>query len=323
MGTSFFYPTPTILLTKENLKPMLSIIICTYNRDKYIFGALENIAKNDFPYQEYEIILVNNNCTDNTEVECKRFQEAYPNVVFRYFIETNQGLSHARNRGIAEAIGDYLVFLDDDSFVQANYLSTLSNYLQQYPDAAAFGGRIIAEFETGIEPDWMTPWGQSWVSAINLGKKVTLFEGKKYPIGANMGFRKDIINKIGLFNVNLGRSKKNLLAGEEKDLFERIKALGEKIYYFPETLVHHVIPPQRTTPEFIKKLGLGVGMSERIRTKNEGTYLLRLLSEKIKWAATLLLLVRYTLTLQPTKGWMLVVFRWQVTKGLLTASKLG
>ena len=99
---------------------MLSIIVCTYNRDKYLYGALKCIAENGFPTKDYEIVLVNNLSTDNTEAECLRFQSDYPEVDFRYFVETNQGLSFARNRGIKESQGETLLFLDDDSYIQKN-----------------------------------------------------------------------------------------------------------------------------------------------------------------------------------------------------------
>lgn len=298
---------------------MLSLIICTYNRDQFIYQTLEHIAANQFPTNQYEIVLVNNNSTDNTESECQRFQQQFPEIPMRYFVETKQGLSHARNRGIEEAKGDILVFLDDDSFVRADYLQNLSEYVARYPDMMAFGGKIEPLFETGISPEWLCSWTYSWVSAINKGDKVCLFKGKSYPIGANMGFRKECIQQCGLFNTELGRTGKNMLAGEEKDLFNAIKELGMKIYYFPELFVQHVIPEKRTTSDYVKRLGYGIGKSEYLRTRHKSfsLYLKRLLSEAVKWAATLVLWLKFAVTFQFAKGNKLVLFRWNVTKGLL------
>jgi len=134
-----------------------------------------------------------------------------------------------------------------------------------------------------------------------------------------MGIKADILNKVGNFNKKLGRSKKNLMAGEEKDIFNRIKNIGGKIYYFPNIAVQHVIPPQRTTDEYIVKMGQGVGMSERLRTLNisKTAYFKRLISEKIKWAASILLFFIFLIKLKPQKGTKLLLFRWNVTKGLL------
>ena len=297
---------------------MLSIIICTYNRDQFLYDALRHVAVNDFPTEEYEIVLVNNNSTDTTESECQRFAANFPQVQFRYFVETKQGLSHARNRGIDESRGDVLVFLDDDSFVKPEYLSNLKNQLEKHPEAMAFGGKISPLFETGETPKWLCKWTYSWVSAIDKGENVVLFEGNSYPIGANMGFRKACLEQCGNFNTELGRSKKNLMAGEEKDLFNRLKEKNMPILYFPDIQVEHVIPPKRTTRDYIVRMGQGVGMSERLRCLKIGKKALwkRYFSECIKWAASLVLWVRYAIVFRPVVGNMLVLFRWNVTKGL-------
>ncbi|MDR2972698.1 MAG: glycosyltransferase family 2 protein [Bacteroidales bacterium] len=300
---------------------MITIIICTYNREKYIYNVLKNLAQNDFPPNLYEIVLINNNSTDKTEAQCMAFQHDYPQVVFRYFIEIKQGLSFARNRGIKEAKGEMLVFLDDDSFVNSNYLNNLDNYLKEYPDMAAFGGEISPRFETGKTPPWLSKWSYSWVSAISLGNTVTLFTGNKYPIGANMGFKKEYFEKYGFFNTALGRSKKNLMGGEEKDIFNRCDRIIEKIYYLPLLKVEHVIPENRTTKEYIKKLGEGIGMSEKLRTLNisKSCYLKRIFSEIIKWIASFVLLFGFVIKLELQKGTVLLLFRWNVTKGLVVS----
>ncbi len=298
---------------------MISLVICTYNRSKYIYTTLERIAHGNFAQDSYEILLVNNNSTDDTESECLRFKAAWPDVPYHYMIETKQGLSHARNRGIEEARGEWVVFLDDDAFVGPDYLQKLSAYIEAYPDMAAFGGRIDPLFESGETPRWLSKWSYSWVSAIDKGDKVCLFEGNQYPIGANMGINKATLNRVGLFNTQLGRTKKNMMGGEEKDIFNRIKADGSKIYYLPDIKVQHVIPPQRTTDEYISRLGDGTGTSERVRTKtiSQTTYLKRLLSEAIKWGGTIVLALNYTLHGQNEKGRVLILFRRHVTRGLL------
>ncbi len=302
---------------------MLSLIVCTYNRDKYLYGALQRIAENGYPVDAYEIVLVNNMSTDNTESECQRFQNDYPDIDFRYFLETQQGLSFARNRGIQESRGDTLVFLDDDSYIQPNYLINLQHQLEVCPDADAFGGKIDPVFESGEAPKWLSKWNYSWVSAIDMGDNVCQFKGKAFPIGANMGIKKAMLSKIGVFNTELGRSKKNLMGGEEKDLFERIRQQGGNIYYFPDVAVQHVIPPSRTTIDYVKRLGEGVGMSERIRTLavSKWKYLKRLLSELVKWGGTIVLWVISVFQGKPAKGRSLVLFRLHVTKGLLRTIK--
>jgi GT2 family glycosyltransferase len=212
------------------------------------------------------------------------------------------------------------VFLDDDAMIDRDYLPQLQKYLTDYPDMVAFGGKISPRFETGITPVWLSHWTYSLVSAIDMGDKVQIFKNGKYPIGANMGFRRSVVERVGLFNTALGRTGKNLMAGEEKDFFNRVRELGGNIYYFPGVKVDHVIPPQRTTIEFIKKMGVGIGRSERVRTLDSSSYafIKRLLVESIKWGATIVLFMFYLLKGTPAKGSILIRFRYQVTKGLLS-----
>lgn len=296
---------------------MLTVIICTYNRDKYLGETLQRLAGNHFD-GPWELLLINNNSTDSTEKICTQFSMDYPNVPFHYIVEKQQGLSYARNRGIQEAKGDWFVFLDDDAFVGENYLERLSKYIQEMPQMDAFGGRIYPLFEDGITPSWLSKWSASWLSAIDKGDKVCLFT-KDYPIGANMGFSKHIADQCGLFNTSLGRSGKNLIGGEEKDYFNRIKALNATIYYLPDIAVEHCIPSSRTTDEYISRLGLGVGQSERQRTLtiSKMAYAKRLFLEAIKWGGTLVLWVGYFMIGQKSKGDKLVSFRTKVTQGLL------
>ena len=120
---------------------MISFIICTYNREKYIYECLSKLAKNT-EQKGCEIVLVNNNSTDNTAAECERFVKDYKPTNYRYVVETKQGLSFARNRGIAEAQGEWLVFLDDDAMVETDYITNLQKHLSEHPEAGAFGGQI-------------------------------------------------------------------------------------------------------------------------------------------------------------------------------------
>lgn len=296
---------------------IISFIICTYNREQYIYECLSRLAANTAK-EGWEIILVNNNSTDNTAAECARFVADCKPGNYHYFVETQQGLSYARNRGIAEAHGDWLVFLDDDAMVEKDYIAHLQSHLANHPEAGAFGGAIEPFFEDQ-QPDWLNPWSMGFVSAIDLGNAVKPFPAKSYPIGANMGINKRVIEQVGAFNTALGRMGNQLLGGEEKDIFSRIKKANYSILYFPRIKVQHCIPSKRTTEAFIAQLGYGVGCSENIRTREKGvwSYSFRIMSELVKWAGTLLIGLYYIIQGHPKKGGILVLFRKNVTLGLL------
>ncbi|MBR6878856.1 MAG: glycosyltransferase [Bacteroidales bacterium] len=298
---------------------MLSVIICTYNREKYIYNILKSIAENTLSSEAYEIVLVNNNCTDRTEEECQRFCHDFPNVQFRMVTEPNQGLSHARNRGIKESKGDLLVYVDDDALVNPEYLQTYADFFASHPEADAAGGPIIPQYETE-EPSWMSHYTKRLLTGYKYnGDTVKEFALNDYPGGGNAAYRASVFEQVGPFNVELGRKGASLEASEEKDIFQKMRALGMKIYYLPTAILYHLIPETKLAEDYFNRLTYSIGRSERIRTLkiSKLQYVKRLFSELIKWGGSLVLLFLHTLTLSPKKGWKLIQFRWNVTKGLI------
>lgn len=299
---------------------MLSVIICTYNRDKYIYNVLKSLAENTLPYTQYEIVLVDNNCTDNTRTECERFVRNFPNVSFRPFVEMNQGLSYARNRGINESKGDVLVYVDDDALVNKEYLQTYADFFTQHPDIDAAGGPIIPQYETA-EPAWMSHFTKALITGYKyLGDKAKEFPKNDYPGGGNAAYRASVFEKVGLFNVELGRKGDSLVGAEEKDIFDKMTSLGMRFYYLPNAILYHLIPEKKLSKDYFDRLTFSIGKSERMRTLNIGKwkYVKRIFSECIKWAASIVLCIGHTLSGHPKRGWKLIQFRWNVTKGLIS-----
>ena len=298
---------------------MITLIICTYNREKYIGPLLDSIAKNDYPTTDYEIVLVDNNCTDNTHGVCEQFTAAHPQINFRYTVEPEQGLSAARNKGIKEAKGDIIIYVDDDALVDSDYIRIYAEHFATHPETMAAGGPIEPLYETS-EPAWMSPYTKALLTAwMNYGDKVREYPKGRYPGGGNAAYRKVVFDKVGLFNTELGRKGNLLLASEEKDIFDKMHALGMQVLYLPTPVLHHIIPQTKLEEDYFNRLTLQIGRSERMRTRaiSIGKYLSRLVAEAVKWGGTLALLGIYTLQLHPMKGWKLVLFRKNVTKGLL------
>ena len=298
---------------------MLTVIICTYNRAKYIGALLESIATNDLAKNEYEILLVDNNCTDNTRAVCETFAAAHPDVRFRYTIEHEQGLSAARNKGIKEARGNIYVYIDDDALIDPPYLRTITEYMSAHPEISAVGGPIIPLYETA-EPKWMTRYTKELLCGyLYFGDEVRKFPGDRYPGGGNAAYRAEVFKKVGLFNTDLGRKGDGLMGSEEKDIFDKMKAHGMQYVYLPNMILHHIIPQKKLEKDYFDRLTYQIGLSERQRTMaiGYGKYINRLAKEAVKWAGTLVLLAGYICQGQFLKGWKLVLFRKNVTKGLL------
>jgi len=299
---------------------MLSAIICTYNRAKYLRPLLESIAANTLQRDAYEILVVDNNCTDNTADICREFEKDHPQVRFRCVAEPEQGLSAARNRGIREAKGDILVYIDDDAIVDPDYLQAFAEWFAQHPRTMAAGGPIQPLYEEGGEPQWMSPYTRALLTAwMDYGEKPRRYPKGRYPGGGNAAYRKAVFERTGLFNTALGRKGGNLSGSEEKDIFQKMARADMEVMYIPTPVLHHSIPPAKLTKEYFDRLTLQIGRSERTRTKSIGgtAYLKRLLSELFKWAGTLVLALAYLVKCQPAKGSKLILFRRNVTRGLL------
>ena len=298
---------------------MLTAIICTYNRAKYIGNLLESIAANDLPKTEYEILLVDNNCTDNTREVCEAFAAAHTDVQFRYTTEPEQGLSAAKNRGIKEAQGDIIVYIDDDAFVDPWYLRTYAEWFTAHPETMACGGPILPLYETA-EPEWMTPYTKALLTAwMDYGDKPREYPKGRFPGGGNAAYRKSVFDKVGYFNTALGRKGNSLMGAEEKDIFDKMHSFGMQIMYIPSPVLHHIIPQKKLEKDYFDRWTLQIGISERKRTLAIGKtkYVKRLFSEAIKWGGTIVLLCFYTISFHPAKGWKLIQFRYNVSKGLL------
>lgn len=297
---------------------MLSVILCTYNRERYIYNVLQSIAAGGFG--DYEIVLVNNNSTDGTESECQRFAKDHPEVAMRYCVEKQQGLSYARNRGIMESQGEVLVYVDDDAVVNREYLQTYADFFNRNKEAVAAGGPITPRYDGCEEPSWMSHYTRQLVTGeLNLGTREREFPKGAFPGGGNAAYRKSVFNEVGLFNVELGRKGNSLIGAEEKDLFDKMTSRGMKFYYLPNAILYHLIPPKKLTQDYFDRLTYGIGVSERYRTQQIGRkkYLNRLLKETVKWGGTIVLWTGFALKGQFPKGNKLVAFRKNVTRGLL------
>lgn len=296
-----------------------SFITCTYNRDKYIGQTLQSVCDQTYADNNHEIIVIDNNSTDNTASICEEFRAEYPNKNFRYFKEMNQGLSFALNRGIKEAQGEFLIFVDDDETIIPEHLERLDNHLRTYPEAVLCGTPVIPVYEIP-EPKWMSRFTQRLIGGyFDQGKEVKILEAKNYPGTGHTIIKKELYERYGNYNTELGRKGTSLIGAEDKDMFNRLKNNNIVCYYLPDIPIYHHIPPNKMTDEFFHKLTYSIGKSERIRTKavSEKEFRNRLLSEGIKWGASVVLFAGYTLGLRPSKGFRLLQFRWNVTKGLL------
>lgn len=121
------------------MKPKFSIIIPVYNVEKYLKRCINSVLNQSF--KDIEIILVNDGSTDKSGIICKEYSSKYDNISF--ICKENGGLSDARNTGMKMAIGEYIIFLDSDDYLDVNACELFDKYCRYNPDIIMANARQI------------------------------------------------------------------------------------------------------------------------------------------------------------------------------------
>jgi len=124
-------------------KTKFSIIIPVYNVENYLKKCLNNILNQT--YNNFEIILINDGSTDRSGLICDEYEKKDPRIIVLH--QQNKGLSDARNKGISQNSGDYIIFVDSDDYIELNYLEMLKNIIvkSNHPDIIRISGTVILE----------------------------------------------------------------------------------------------------------------------------------------------------------------------------------
>lgn len=221
------------------MKPLISVVVCTHNRANLLEQCLNTIVQQTLIPDIFEVLIIDNNSSDNTKEVARKFTDKHCN--FMYFIEPQLGLSHARNKGLREAQGEYIAYTDDDCKVPEQWLSIAKEVIEQVKPAA-FGGPSLAFYMTP-KPRWFL---DRFGSHVLYGQEAKPLE-KEYIHGMNIFFRKSLFQKLDGFNPALGMSGNKVAYGEETEIIIKIRSTmpGEIIYYHPDLYVHHLVPAKK------------------------------------------------------------------------------
>lgn len=218
---------------------MISVIVCTHNRADLLPYALQTLGEQSLDSNEYEVIVVDNNSTDDTRIVVEKFAHEVPNL--RYCLETKTGLSHARNRGWNEARGEYVAYTDDDCKLPRPWLSVAKEIIEQKAPAV-LGGPYFAFYDSP-KPHWF----KDSYGSYELHPESCALSQKEFLVGGNIFFRRKLLETLGGFDANLGMSGDKIAYGEETALQIHIRDAmpGQVIYYDPRLYVYHLVRPEK------------------------------------------------------------------------------
>ena len=244
-----------------------SVLVPTYNRAGYLRLCLEGLAAQSAGRDSFEVIVIDNNSPDETRSVVQGFAERVPGLTVRYLCEPQQGASHARNRGVAVARGEFLCFLDDDAVPDRDWLTTLLAGFED-PAVGCIGAPCIPDYQGRQRPPWLDGDLQGLLSGYKLRYVAPTYIDKspEFPISCNMAVRRSIFSQVGIFRTDLDRVGRQVLGAGETELIGRIQAAGWKILYLPGPAVRHLMAPERLEKRYLYRIGLGLAASHIILT---------------------------------------------------------
>jgi glucosyl-dolichyl phosphate glucuronosyltransferase len=228
-----------------------SIVVCTYNRAASLRDTLAALrALQSPPGCDWEVLVVDNNSADDTRAAVEAAARDWPRL--RYAFEGAQGLSHARNHGIAQARGEIILFTDDDVLPEPDWLATTLAGMAHH-GADACGGYIAPIWESP-PPPWLTERFHGFLAVrTDRSDDYVMALGNTTPFGANMAFRRSVFERVGPFDTSRGRKGKVLASGEDGEMFERILAAGLKLVFLGGSRVHHKVESFRLTKRYFRR----------------------------------------------------------------------
>ncbi|CAO3459305.1 Glycosyl transferase, group 2 family protein [Azospirillum largimobile] len=258
----------------DSLEIAASIVICTHRRPELLGACLDSLVGQRVgggsPGFVHEILVIDNSALAEGRpvVESRQAAFALRGVPLRHVLEEHHGVSFARNRGVAEAAGALIVFIDDDERACNGWLEALVKPFAD-PGVDMVAGEVDPDFGVHPRPDWLTDdllhvfscrWGWDTESRF-------LKPGEWFGEG-NCAFRKRLLDGQG-FPTDLGRSGDGLMSSEGM-LFTALRAAGATAYYVPGARVSHCIHPDRLDRAWVLRRMFFQGISDYIAHRRYG-----------------------------------------------------
>ncbi len=243
----------------------ITVAICTWNRADLLHKTLLRMQQLEIPDGvSWELIVVNNNCTDHTDEVIERRRDGQ--LPIRRLFVSRQGQCHCRNAAIDAATGAWILWTDDDVLVDPTWLAEYAGAIETNPSFSFMGGSIVPWFESP-PPSWLKKHfgrleGAFAVTPIAAETRALNVEGNDEAIfGANMAFRTEVM-RIFPFDTKLGLVGDQPMRGDETDLVMRLVAAGHEGLWVGAAKVQHYIPNQRMTTKYLWDFFYGCGQAQ-------------------------------------------------------------
>lgn len=240
----------------------VSVIICCYNSALRLPETIRHIAnQTDLKDVRWEVIVVNNASLDSTasvaSAEFLKYGSRIPS--FRIVEEPVQGLTYARMRGILEACYEYIVFCDDDNWLDAHYIRRAVDVMNAHPEVGIIGGQSTGYSDIEF-PDWFDVEKHNYAVG-KQGLSSGDITSRYYLWGSGMVLRKSVfveIQKSGIRSQLTDRKGSALSSGGDSEICVWFILWDYKLWYEEELRFVHFISKERLTEEYLRKLKKGL-----------------------------------------------------------------
>ena len=247
-----------------SVPPRVSVVTCAYTHQRWdaLVDAVASAQRQDPPPHEVVVVIDHNH-----DLLSRAIAELPEARVFAN--EEGRGLSGARNTGARHAAGEIVAFLDDDARAQPGWLRALARAFED-PTVIGAGGVALPVWESRV-PSWMPPEFLWVVGCSYRGLPPTLAEVRN-PIGANMAFRRSVLERVGGFTDGIGRVGRTPLGCEETELSIRARAAtGGRIVQMPDATVEHRVSVDRTRWRYFRRRCWAEGLSKAVVSRSVGS----------------------------------------------------
>lgn len=237
----------------------VSVVVSTYNRSKTLARSLDALLHQLCGDLRYEVIVVDNNSTDDTREMIERMVTKSPGHL-KYVFEPRQGLSHGRNAGIANSKSQIIAFTDDDVIVAPDWVYRIKTGFDAEGDIEFLGGKVLPQWR-GKPPAWLSTVHWAPLALLDYGDAPFYVDRDRQVclVGANLAFRRRAFDRVGLFNTEFQRVKAGIGSLEDHEIQIRLWRKNLRGKYWPDLIVTAEVEADRTEKQYHRRWHRGHG----------------------------------------------------------------
>jgi glycosyltransferase involved in cell wall biosynthesis len=237
----------------------VSIIVCCHNSSELLPATLRHLKAQVAAGVPWEVVLVDNASTDSTANLARDiWEDSPPSAPLKIVHESRLGLAFARQRGIAEATYEFLCFIDDDNWVDPDWVRNVWDVMRDHPEVGACGGLSKPEFG-GPPPPWFAEYSHLY-AVMPESQQTGNVPHSRLLWGAGLTLRRSALARLSEFDfesVLVGRTGKQLSSGEDTELCLALRMAGWSLWLEPRLHFNHYLPSKRLDWNYLRRLAFG------------------------------------------------------------------